>query len=97
MGLESRWTNLCDMYELYCLGHLAEACVAYETLTKNGKLLETVRKAIAHVDSRFGEEPGKECRYPGHQGIEIGLLWLYEMTKEELFFRVAKYFLMERV
>ena len=95
-GIEGRWTNLRDLHELYCLGHLVEACVAYETLTKSGKLLETVRKAIQHVDSRFGEEPGKERGYPGHQEIEIGLLRLYELTKEELFFKVAKYFMMER-
>lgn len=95
-GIEGRWKNLRDMHELYCLGHLVEACVAYETLTKSGKLLETVRKAIMHVDSHFGDEPGKKRGYPGHQEIEIGLLRLYDLTREELFFKVAKYFLMER-
>ncbi|KEF55775.1 uncharacterized protein A1O9_08526 [Exophiala aquamarina CBS 119918] len=95
-GLSDRWTNLRDLHELYCLGHLVEACVAYETLTNSGKLLEPVTKAIGHVDSVFGAEPGKLRGYPGHQEIEIGLLRLFEMTRNPLFFNVAKYFLMER-
>lgn len=95
-GLSGRWKNLRDMHELYCLGHLIEACVAYESLTKSGRLLEPVRKAIEHVDSIFGDEPGKQRGYPGHQEIEIALLRLYEMTGEKLFFKVAEYFLTER-
>jgi DUF1680 family protein len=95
-GLDKRWTNLRDMHELYCLGHLIEACVAYETLTKSGRLLEPVMKAIRHVDSIFGDEPGKKRGYPGHQEIEIGLLRLYELTKEPLLLKLAKYFILER-
>ncbi|OIW30432.1 DUF1680-domain-containing protein [Coniochaeta ligniaria NRRL 30616] len=95
-GINKRWTNLRDMHEMYCLGHLFEACVAYETLTGSGRLLEPVMKAVRHVDGLFGAEPGKKRGYPGHQEIEIGLLRLYEMTKEPILMKLAKYFILER-
>jgi len=95
-GIDKRWTNLRDMHEMYCLGHLTEACVAYETLTGSGRLLEPVMKAIRHVDSIFGSEPGKKRGYPGHEEIEIGLLRLYELTGEPLLLKLAKYFIFER-
>ncbi|KAE8376866.1 hypothetical protein BDV26DRAFT_282262 [Aspergillus bertholletiae] len=96
LGVDKRWTNLRDMHELYCLGHLAEACVAYETLTNSGRLLEPVLRALHHVDSVFGCEPGKKRGYPGHQEIEIGLLRLYELCGEPLLLKLAKYFISER-
>lgn len=95
-GIQDRWTNLRDMHELYCIGHLIEACVAYETLTGSGRLLEPVMKVVRHIDSVFGEEPGKKRGYPGHEEIEIGLLRLYELTKEPLLLKVAQYFILER-
>lgn len=95
-GLQDRWTNLRDMHELYCIGHLLEACVSYETLTHSGRLLEPVMKVVRHIDSIFGAEPGKKRGYPGHQEIELGLVRLYEMIKEPLLLKVAQYFIMER-
>ncbi|KAL5044408.1 hypothetical protein BDW71DRAFT_199085 [Aspergillus fruticulosus] len=96
LGIDKRWTNLRDMHELYCLGHLTEACVAYETLTSSGRLLEPVLKALRHVDSVFGSEPGKKRGYPGHQEIEIGLLRLYELCAEPVLLKLAEYFINER-
>ncbi|KAL2820168.1 hypothetical protein BDW59DRAFT_181528 [Aspergillus cavernicola] len=96
LGIDKRWTNLRDMHELYCLGHLMEACVAYETLTNSGRLLEPVLKALRHVDSVFGSETGKKRGYPGHQEIEIGLLRLYELCGDPLLLNLAKYFITER-
>ncbi|KAM5349884.1 hypothetical protein ACJ41O_006389 [Fusarium nematophilum] len=95
-GLGQRWTNLRDNHELYCLGHLLEAVVAYETLTGSGRLLEVAMKVCNHLDSVFGTEAGKKRGYPGHQEIEIGLLRLYELTKDPLPLKLAKYFILER-
>lgn len=92
-GIDMRWTNLRDMHELYCIGHLIEATVAYETLTGSGKLLEVAMNAIRHIDSIFGAEPGKKRGYPGHQEIEIGLLRLHEMTGDPLPLKLARYFI----
>lgn len=95
-GLEQRWTNTRDMHELYCLGHLLEATVAYEKLTGSGRLLKVALKALQHVDSVFGNEAGKKQGYPGHQEIEIGLLRLYEMTHHPLPLKLAEYFIFQR-
>ncbi|KAF5596572.1 DUF1680 domain-containing protein [Fusarium pseudocircinatum] len=95
-GIQDRWTNLRDDHELYCLGHLLEAVVAYETLTGNGRLLSVAMKVCKHLDSVFGYEPGKKCGYPGHQEVEIGLLRLFELTGDPLPFKLAKYFITER-
>lgn len=95
-GIRNRWTNLRDLHELYCIGHLIEACVAYETLTQSGRLLEPVMKCIRHVDSVFGSEPGKKRGYPGHQEIEVGLLRLYELTQDPLCLKLARFFILER-
>ncbi|KAF9886285.1 hypothetical protein FE257_011898 [Aspergillus nanangensis] len=96
-GIQSRWTNIRDMHELYCIGHLIEACVAYETLTHNsGRLLDPVMKLIRHVASIFGPNPGQKHGYPGHQEIEIGLLRLHEMTGDPLLLNLAEYFILER-
>ncbi|PYH95631.1 DUF1680-domain-containing protein [Aspergillus ellipticus CBS 707.79] len=95
-GLTSRWTNVRDLHELYCIGHLIEACVAYETLTRSGRLLVPVMKAVRHVASVFGTEDGKKRGYPGHQEIEIGLLRLFELTGDESLLQLAEYFLLER-
>lgn len=95
-GIDKRWTNLRDMHELYCIGHLIEATVAYEKLTGSGKLLEVAMNAIRYVDSVFGTEPGKKRGYPGHQEIEIGLLRLHELTGDPLPLKLAKYFLTTR-
>lgn len=96
-GIHSRWTNVRDMHELYCIGHLIEACVAYESLPgSTGRLLEPVMKAVRHVASVFGPEEGKKHGYPGHQEIEIGLLRLYELTSEPLLLELAGYFITER-
>jgi DUF1680 family protein len=76
-GANKHWTNLRDDHELYCLGHLLKTTVAYETLTKSGRLLEVDNTVCRHLDSVFGDEPGKKRGYQGHQEIGIGLLRLY--------------------
>lgn len=95
-GIDQRWTNLRDNHELYCMGHLLEMVVAYETLTGSGRLLDVAMKVCKHLDSVFGLEPGKKRGYPGHQEIEIGLLRLFELTKDPLPLKLAQYFVLER-
>lgn len=95
-GIKNRWTNLRDDHELYCMGHLLEAVVAYESLTNNGRLLKVANKVCEHLDSMFGVEDGKKRGYPGHQEIEIGLLRLFEFTRDPLPLKLAKFFIDER-
>ena len=95
-GLDKRFTNLKDNHELYCLGHLLEAGVAYYKATGKDKLLKALIKYVDLVDRVMGPEEGKIRGYPGHQEIELALVKLYEITKDEKHLRLAKYFIDER-
>jgi DUF1680 family protein len=92
----NRFTNLADCHELYCLGHMIEAAVAYYEGTGKQRLLDVVCRYADLVDSLFGSEEGKKKGYPGHQVIELALVRLYEVTGEERYLNLALFFLNER-
>ncbi|KAK8216913.1 hypothetical protein M8818_001876 [Zalaria obscura] len=92
LGLQNRFTNLRDMHELYCLGHLAEAAAAHHLLTGSKDLIAVVRRMVDLVRKIVVPKGG----YPGHQELEIGLLRLYDITKERVFLESAEYFIRER-
>ncbi len=91
-----RWTNVYQMHELYCAGHLIEAAVAYYEATGKDRFLKIICKYADYIDTVFGPEEGKIHGYPGHQEIELSLVKLYRLTKESRYLRLAKYFLDER-
>lgn len=91
-----RWTNLKDMHELYCAGHLMEAAVAYYEATGKRKLLDVMCRYADHIDSVFGHGEHKKQGYPGHEEIELALIKLYRVTGEERYLRLSQYFIDER-
>ncbi|WP_041738100.1 glycoside hydrolase family 127 protein [Caldicellulosiruptor owensensis] len=93
---QNRWTNLQECHELYCAGHLIEAAVAYYLATGNDRLLNIARKFADHINNVFGPDEGKLKGYPGHQEIELALIKLYEVTKDERYLNLARYFIEER-
>ncbi|GGJ03790.1 hypothetical protein GCM10010885_11300 [Alicyclobacillus cellulosilyticus] len=93
---DARWTNLRDDHELYCAGHLMEAAVAYYQATGKPKILDIVRRLAEHIDRVLGPEPGKKRGYCGHPEIELALMKLHRLTGDELYLRLAKYFVDER-
>ena len=93
---QNRYTNLRECHELYTAGHMIEAAVAYYKATGKTKLLKVMRKFADHIDSVFGTQPGKLRGYDGHQEIELALVKLYEVTGEEKYLNLSKYFLDER-
>ncbi|QHQ60991.1 glycoside hydrolase family 127 protein [Anaerocolumna sedimenticola] len=95
-GLDKRFTNLKDHHELYCLGHMIEAAVVYYQATGKRKFMDTAIRYVDCVNSIFGAEAGKLHGYPGHEVIEMALVRLYEVTKDEKHLRLAKYFIDER-
>lgn len=88
---QDRWSQLAVSHELYNVGHLYEAAVAYYQSTGKRKLLEVAIRNADLIDRTFG--PGKRAGAPGHQEIEIGLAKLYRVTKDEKYLRLAQYFL----
>lgn len=93
---DKRWTNLTEAHELYCAGHLIEAAVAYYRGTGKRKLLDIACRFADYIDSVFGPEPGKLRGYCGHQEIELALVKLYDVTGEEKYLNLSRYFIDER-
>ncbi|NCI50847.1 glycoside hydrolase family 127 protein [Sediminibacterium roseum] len=90
---EKRWTDM-SMHEDYNGGHLIEAAVAYYDATGKRKLLDVAIKFANHFNSLFG--PGKRDWVTGHQELELALVKLYKVTKEEKYLRLADWLLSER-
>ena len=65
-----RWSNLQWSHELYVLGHLYEAAVAYYIATGKKSLLNIALKSAELVINTFNPD-GLQIP-PGHQEIEIG-------------------------
>ena len=95
-GMDKIFTNLRDLHELYCLGHLVEGAVAYYEATGKDKLLKAAQRFADFVADSFGYEEGKCKGYPGHEIAEMALLRLYDVTGEEKYLNLSKFFLDER-
>lgn len=89
-----RWTNLKDMHELYCGGHLIEAGVAHYRATGKRALLDVAVRFADHVDSMFG--PGKRLGVCGHEEIELALIRLADLTGEKRYTELARFFIEQR-
>ena len=88
----SRWEKVNDLsHELYNLGHMFEAAAAHYAATGKRTLLDIAIKSADLIDRDFG--PGKIQDYPGHQEVELGLVKLYRVTKDEKYLNLAKFFL----
>lgn len=95
-GMDKAFTNLRDHHELYCLGHLVEGAVAYYQATGKEKLLRAACRFADYVADYFGEEDGKCKGYPGHEIAEMALVRLYEVTGEEKYLKLSRFFLEQR-
>jgi DUF1680 family protein len=90
-----RWANeKADSFELSNLGYLYQAAVAHFQATGKRQLLAVAIRSADLLDSTFG--PGKRSMWPGHEGIEMGLVRLYSETGEKRYLDLAAYFLNER-
>ncbi|MCH5197840.1 MAG: glycoside hydrolase family 127 protein [Oscillospiraceae bacterium] len=83
-------------HELYCLGHLIEAAVAYYNATGKDRFINILDKFIDHVIKVFTEEMSSAFSTPGHEEIELALYRLYEVRPDEKYIKLAEFFLNER-
>ena len=93
---EARWTNLRDWHELYCAGHFFEAAAAYYQAVGNTQVLDTARKFVDYLLEVFGSNPEQIPGYPGHEEIELALVKLYQVTDDERYLQLSKFFIEER-
>lgn len=89
-----RWTNLRDMHELYCAGHLIQAAVAYHRATGDRILLDVASSAADHIASVFG--PSRRPGAPGHPEVEMALVELHRSTRIEVYLEMARFFIDQR-
>ena len=80
-------------HELYCMGHLMEAAVAYDKATGKDKLLRAACRMADCIERAFVIE--KTAKFPcsGHEEIELALVRLYEHTGEKRYLRLSEHFL----
>jgi DUF1680 family protein len=90
-----RWDLvLSGSHELYNSGHLFEAAYAHFRATGKRTLLATALKNADLLDRTFG--PTKRTTPPGHQIVETGLFKLAELTGDERYRTLARFFLDQR-
>ena len=89
---EPKFSNR-DRHELYCLGHLIEAAVAYKKATGKDKFLKAMCKYTDYVIKVFKEENSAGFATPGHPELELALMKLYKETGEKKYADLALHFI----
>ncbi len=89
----TRWSDCGASHELYNVGHMYEAAVAYLQATGKRTLLDVAIRSADLVDRTFGFGPTQIKEAPGHEEIELALCKLYRVTGERRYLALAKTFL----
>ena len=89
-----RWSNLTDMHELYCGGHMIQAAIAHHRATGSDRFLNVARRFADLVVATFGPEAeGKRETADGHEEIELALVELYRVTGDARYLAQARFFI----
>jgi DUF1680 family protein len=92
-----RWTNLRDLHEMYCAGHLIQAAVAHHRATGQGRLLNVAIRVADLLCERFGpKSEGRIEDIDGHEEIEMALIELARETGHERYLVLARFFIEAR-
>jgi DUF1680 family protein len=79
-------------HELYTMGHLIQAAVAWHRGIGDDRLLEVGRRAADHIDRAMGPQSGREL-IDGHPEIEMALVELFRVTGEQRYLDLARRFI----
>ncbi|MCW3786312.1 glycoside hydrolase family 127 protein [Plebeiibacterium sediminum] len=91
---KGRWDKL-NSHELYNSGHLYEAAVAHYLATGKRSLLDIAIKNADLVYKVFGPNEGQKHVPSGHPIIEMALVKLYNVTNDQKYLELARYFIDE--
>ena len=95
---EKPYSMVIASHELYNMGHMYEAAIAYYQATGKRKWLDISEKNARHINKVFfegdpnynGGKPVMEA--PGHQEIELALVKMYQTTGKKLYLDMAQRF-----
>jgi len=91
---EDRWTDLANMHELYCAGHLIQAAIMHKRVTGEDRLFNIAKRFADHIADVFGKD--KKQGAPGHPEIEMALVELHRETGERKYLELAEFFIENR-
>jgi hypothetical protein len=86
-----RFTEMYRSHELYCMGHLLQAAIAYYRATGDRKLLDAGIRFANYMVENFG--PQKRPALTGHPEFEMALIELYRTTGDRRYLDFAGYLL----
>lgn len=92
------YSYVAHSHELYNMGHMYEAAIAYYRATGKRKWLDVAEKNAQHINRVFFEgDPryngGKPVmQAPGHEEIELALVKMYQVTGNKLYLDMAQKF-----
>jgi uncharacterized protein len=86
--------NLSAMHEMYCGGHLIEAGVAFYQCLGDRRLLDASLRFADLLLATFG--PDRRPGFCGHQGIELALVKLSEVSGREAYQDLARWMIEQR-
>ncbi|MBI5085004.1 MAG: glycoside hydrolase family 127 protein, partial [Acidobacteria bacterium] len=87
-----RFKQMTSGHELYCLGHMIQAAVAYHRSTGKRALLDGSIRFADYLLRGFGPAP-KQPLLTGHPELELALAELYRLTGNRDYLRLAGYLL----
>ncbi len=88
---DRRWKEMVTGHELYCLGHMLQAGIAYYRATGNRKLMDGGIRFVEYLLRDFGQD--RQPLLAGHPEIELALVELYRTTGRKEFLDLAGYIL----
>jgi len=89
---KDRFMQMTRNHELYCLGHMLQAGIAYYRATGNRRFLDGGIKFVDYLIANFGPAP-KRPLLTGHPELELALAELYRTTGEHKYLDLAGYLL----
>jgi hypothetical protein len=86
-----RFSEMQRGHELYCLGHMLQAAIAYYRATGNTRLLDAGIKFVNYLAGNFG--PARRPLLTGHPEFELAVIELYRITRDKRHLELARYLL----
>lgn len=86
-----RHTGMARNHELYCMGHMLQAGIAWYRATGERTLLDVGIRMVEYILRNFG--PGRKPIFEGHPEVELALAELYRTVPDHRYLDLAGYFL----